>query len=83
MTSADRTWLDWPFFEERHRAFERELEAWAAKNIADDHGADVDGACRALVKKLGAGGWLAHAVAGKAYGGAGEAIDTRSLCIAR
>ncbi len=81
--AADRTWLDWPFFEERHRAFERDLEAWAAKNIHDDHGPDVDRACRALVRELGAGGWLAHAVAGKDFGGAGDAIDTRALCIAR
>ncbi len=81
--AADRTWLDWPFFEDRHRAFERDLEAWAAKTIADDHGADIDAECRSLVKALGAGGWLAHAVGGKAYGGAGDAIDTRALCIAR
>jgi acyl-CoA dehydrogenase len=81
--AADRSWLDWPFLEERHRAFERDLEAWAAKNIADDHGADIDAECRSLVKKLGAGGWLAHAVGGKAHGGAGDAIDTRALCIAR
>ena len=81
--ASDRTWLDWPFFEERHRALERDLEAWAAKNIGDDHGADVDAACRDLVKRLGSGGWLAHAVAGTAHGGAREAIDTRALCIAR
>ena len=81
--ASDRTWLDWPFFEERHRALERDLEGWAAKNIGDDHGADVDAACRNLVKRLGSGGWLAHAVAGTAHGGAREAIDTRAICIAR
>jgi acyl-CoA dehydrogenase len=81
--ASDRTWLDWPFFEERHRAFERDLEAWAVKNITDDHGADVDNSCRALVKQLGAAGWLAHAIGGKAYGGAHDAIDTRAICLAR
>jgi len=81
--TRDRTWLEWPFFEERHRALERDLDAWAAKNIGDHHGADIDDACRTLVKKLGAGGWLAHAVGGKACGGAHDAIDTRAVCIAR
>ena len=81
--AADRTWLDWPFFEGRHRAFERDIDAWAANNIRDPHGADVDSECRALVKALGAGGWLAHAVGGTAYGGAADTIDTRAICIAR
>ena len=81
--AADRTWLDWPFFEGRHRALERDIDAWGAKNIRDPHGTDVDGECRALVKALGAGGWLAHAVGGTAYGGASDTIDTRAICIAR
>ena len=29
------------------------------------------------------GGWLRHAVAGTAYGGAAEAIDTRAICLIR
>ena len=75
MASAmDKSWLTWPFFEERHRALERDIEAWAAKNLRDDHGEDVDAACRALVKALGAGGWLEHCV--------GE-IDTRAVCVIR
>ena len=56
--------LDWPFFEERHRQLAREIERWAAEHVHEDHGADVDAACRALVRSLGQGGWLAHAVAG-------------------
>jgi alkylation response protein AidB-like acyl-CoA dehydrogenase len=32
---------------------------------------------------LGAGGWLRHAVGGAAFGGAADAIDTRSICLAR
>ena len=43
----------------------------------------MDAECRALVKQLGADGWLAHAVGGKAWGGAAEAIDTRSICLLR
>ena len=72
---ADKTYLGWPFFEERHRTLERELDAWAAVNVADPHGSDVDAECRALVKKLGAGGWLQHAV--------GDSIDTRAICLLR
>ena len=33
--------------------------------------------------RSGAGGWLRHAVAGTAYGGAGEVLDTRALCLMR
>jgi alkylation response protein AidB-like acyl-CoA dehydrogenase len=75
--------LDWPFFEDRHRSFARALDDWARVHVPQDHAADVDAACRALVRDLGAGGWLANAVAGRANGGAGDAIDTRTICLAR
>ena len=75
--------LDWPFFEERHRSFARELDAWAHEHVPQDHAHDVDAACRSLVKALGAGGWLRHAVGGTAHGGAVDVIDTRSICLAR
>ena len=80
---SDTTYLDWPFFEDRHRALARELDAWATANILHDHGPDVDAECRALVKQLGAAGWLRHAVGGTAHGGAAETIDTRSICLLR
>ncbi|MEN9629055.1 MAG: hypothetical protein RJA10_2282, partial [Pseudomonadota bacterium] len=80
---SDTGYLDWPFFEDRHRALARELDAWAVANIPHDHGPDVDAECRALVRQLGAAGWLRHAVGGTAWGGAAEAIDTRSICLLR
>ena len=80
---SDTTYLDWPFFEDRHRTLARELDAWATANIPHNHGPDVDAECRALVKQLGAAGWLRHAVGGTAWGGAAEAIDTRSICLLR
>jgi alkylation response protein AidB-like acyl-CoA dehydrogenase len=80
---ADFSHLDWPFFDDRHRGFARELDAWATAHVPQDHGHDVDAECRALVRALGAGGWLRHAVAGTANGGAAEAIDTRAICLAR
>ncbi|SFE61663.1 acyl-CoA dehydrogenase family protein [Paracidovorax wautersii] len=76
---SDTRYLDWPFFEDRHRDLARSLDAWAAEHIADAHGRDVDEACRALVRRLGAAGWLRHAVAADA----GDAIDTRALCLIR
>ena len=80
---ADTRFLDWPFFEDRHRNLARELDAWAAQHIAQAHGTDVDAECRALVRSLGAAGWLAHAVGGRDWGGAADAIDTRAICLIR
>jgi acyl-CoA dehydrogenase len=80
---SDTRYLDWPFFEPRHAQMQRELEDWARAHVSQDAHADVDGLCRKLVAALGAGGWLRHAVAGTAYGGAGEVLDTRALCLMR
>ena len=80
---SDTRYLDWPFFESRHVELQRELDAWAREHVSQDAHADVDGECRALVAALGDGGWLAHAVGGTAYGGAGEVLDTRALCLIR
>jgi acyl-CoA dehydrogenase len=80
---ADTNYLNWPFLEPRHRDLALELDAWAVKNIHDDHGSDVDATCRALVAQLGEAGWLRHAVGGTAFGGENEAIDTRAICLIR
>jgi acyl-CoA dehydrogenase len=74
---ADTSYLDWPFFEARHRALASELQAWASAHVAGHHGEDVDQECRALVKALGDGGWLRHAVSQDG------AIDTRAICLIR
>ena len=77
---ADTTYLDWPFFDERHRTLARTLDAWAGDHIAHaGHAQDVDAECRALVRSLGDGGWLRHAVATQS----GEPIDTRAICLIR
>ncbi|MBK7059853.1 MAG: acyl-CoA dehydrogenase family protein [Rubrivivax sp.] len=75
--------LDWPFFDPPHRALAHELEAWAAQQLSHTHGPDVDAECRTLVRSLGAGGWLRHAVGGRTWGGAAETIDTRAICLLR
>ncbi|MBC7604225.1 MAG: acyl-CoA dehydrogenase family protein, partial [Ramlibacter sp.] len=78
---SDKHYLDWPFFETRHAELARNLDAWAAEHIPHDHGRNVDDECRALVKSLGAAGWLKHAVGGEF--GASDAIDTRAICLIR
>ncbi|WP_332876963.1 acyl-CoA dehydrogenase family protein [Massilia sp. S19_KUP03_FR1] len=75
--------LDWPFFDGRHGELVRALDTWARANLHDEHGPDVDLACRALVAQLGAAGWLRYAVGGSAYGGAFDVIDTRAICLVR
>ena len=75
--------LDWPFFDAPHRALAAELQAWSAQHLADVGHGDVDATCRHLVSALGTGGWLRHAVAGVADGGAAETIDTRAICLLR
>jgi acyl-CoA dehydrogenase len=78
--------LDWPFFDDRHRQLQRDVDGWASTHIAQAPGeddADIDKACRQLVRALGSAGWLRYAVAGVAHGGAGDVLDTRALCLIR
>jgi acyl-CoA dehydrogenase len=78
-----RDYLDWPFFEAHHRQLASELDQWASAHLLHTHENDVDRICRGLVRDLGAGGWLRHAVGGSSYGGAAETIDTRAICLIR
>jgi acyl-CoA dehydrogenase len=80
---SDKNYLAWPFLEPRHAALEQALDAWATQHIAGTHAADVDAACRHLVRQLGEGGWLRHAIGGTAYGGVSDSIDTRAICLIR
>jgi acyl-CoA dehydrogenase len=79
----DRNALNWPFFDDCHRQLAAEFRQWAAENLTRKHPQDVYLECRELVRKLGADGWLKHAVGGKAYGGASDHIDTRAICLIR
>jgi acyl-CoA dehydrogenase len=75
---GDRSYLGWPFFEERHRALAAKAEDWAAATIPGlvDH-ADVDGTCRRLVAALGAAGVLDYSAP------ADGRFDVRALCLLR
>src|SRR5712691_3927132 len=74
----DRSFLAWPFFEERHRALATKLEAFAENNLAPLE-TDIDMATRRLVWMLGGEGWLRHCVP-PPYG---DGIDVRTLCLIR
>jgi alkylation response protein AidB-like acyl-CoA dehydrogenase len=75
---ADKAYLAWPFFDGRHADLETALDRWAFDHVRDVHGTDVDADCRRLVRLLGEGGWLRHAIAGQS-----ESIDTRAICLIR
>ena len=83
--------LDWPFFAHAHRELHARLERWLADPASGlpqplpPHAprAELDAHCRGWVQALGHGGWLRHAVGGKAFGGESDALDTRTLCLLR
>ncbi|MFS4580416.1 acyl-CoA dehydrogenase family protein [Phaeobacter sp. C3_T13_0] len=75
---ADRTFLSWPFFEDRHRALAAELERWARDTLKKIDHSDTDATCRNLVAQLGEAGWTRHSGAMQ-----GEHLDVRTLCLIR
>ncbi|MEQ1648600.1 MAG: acyl-CoA dehydrogenase family protein [Hyphomicrobiaceae bacterium] len=78
---ADRSFLDWPFFEARHKALATALDAWAHDALgAVDH-ANTDHACRQIVRLLGDGGWLLHSAVDPDR--ADSVLDVRTLCLIR
>jgi acyl-CoA dehydrogenase len=81
---TDRSFLDWPFFEDRHRALAEGLDDWAERTLpsflADAE--DVDATCRRLVRGLGTGGWLRYCVPAE-FGGASQSLDVRSIALIR
>ena len=80
---ADRTYLGWPFFEDRHRQLAQHLGAYApALGVIAHAQTEVEDACRALVRRLGEEGVLRLCVP-RAYGGETPELDVRALCLAR
>jgi acyl-CoA dehydrogenase len=75
-----REHLDWPFFDDSHRALVEKLDAFAASGTlaAIDH-ADTDATCRSLVRELGKAGLLDAATGA----GGREPIDSRAVCLTR
>ncbi|HEY4594065.1 MAG TPA: acyl-CoA dehydrogenase family protein [Thermoanaerobaculia bacterium] len=78
---ADTSFLSWPFFADSHRDLARDFHSWCAREIEPLEGKedeDLDGTCREIVRRLGTGGWLRHAVAAE-----DRRLDVRSLCLIR
>ncbi len=77
----DRSFLDWPFFEDRHRAYAERLEAWAEGETGWDTHVDeagLDETCRDWLRRLATGGWTEHAVPAP-----DRPLDVRTLCLTR
>ena len=79
---SDQSFLDWPFFEERHKELAIELDTWAKENISEEHSEDVDTACRQLVQQLAKDKWLEYC-APEPQVKKKKPLDVRSLCLIR
>src|ERR1700751_5091722 len=80
---ADRSFLDWPFFDKSHRDLKNAVEDFATTAVPpliDHH--DSDASCRKLVAALGKRGLLRYAVTAP-HGGKADKFDGRSLCLIR
>jgi len=77
---ADKSYLNWPFFEARHRDLAASLDRWLNETPFPHHIAEgkVDAACAEFLAEMVEGGFVKHAVRrGK------EPLDVRSLCLIR
>ncbi len=77
---SDKSFLDWPFFDAKHRQLANDLDVWAAQNLYDIDHHNADAACQKLVKNLGNGGWLTHATVDA---DSDAPLDVRTLCLIR
>ncbi|PHP68916.1 acyl-CoA dehydrogenase [Zhengella mangrovi] len=78
---SDRSFLEWPFLDQKHRDLAAAIDAWSAANLQSvDHG-DTDAACRRLVAALGRDGWLKLTAIDPEDPQSG--LDVRSLCLMR
>ncbi len=82
----DTSFLNWPFFEERHKTMALDLDKWAAQEIAPLGDASepkdndqLDAKCADILAKLAGGNWLKLAVPEDNS----AKHDVRSICLAR
>jgi acyl-CoA dehydrogenase len=71
--------LDWPFFETKHRSLRETVERWALSQTDAPRHDNVDAACRAHVASLAAAGVLSWCVSSQSRG----VLDSRALCLIR
>ncbi|NIB40424.1 acyl-CoA dehydrogenase [Pseudomaricurvus alkylphenolicus] len=79
---VDKTYLNWPFLEDKHRQLANDIDTWAQANIdGEAHGdIDVDAECSKIVRQLAEAGFLKHCVALRDENGK---LDVRSMCLMR
>ncbi|MEX3009866.1 acyl-CoA dehydrogenase family protein [Hoeflea sp. TYP-13] len=78
---ADRSFLNWPFFDDGHREYYQQFDAWVKSNLVDIDHDDIDASCRRIATLLGEAGWL-EASAIDPHN-AGSTLDVRTLCLTR
>jgi len=78
---ADRSFLNWPFFNEEHAALYDRLDRWADRQLADLDHTDLDGCCRAIAARLGDGNWLLNTAVDP--DASDRPLDVRTLCLTR
>jgi len=78
---SDKTYLHWPFFEEKHRQLSQDLESWSAEHLANIDHSDTDELCKSLVSALGSAGWCRYS--GVDPIDSSSVLDVRSLCLIR
>ena len=76
---ADQSFLDWPFLTPAHKDHALGLDQWAGGLGPIDHH-DTDNACRSLVARMGADGWLKPSAVDPADP---KPLDVRTLCLTR
>ena len=76
---ADQSFLDWPFLTPAHKDHALGLDQWAGGLGPIDHH-DTDNACRSLVARMGADGWLKPSALDPADP---KPLDVRTLCLTR
>ena len=76
----DKSYLDWPFFDNQHRVLAESVELWASAYVDQIIEATngLDETCITLVRALGDAGICRHAVAED-----DTPFDVRSLCVIR
>ena len=76
----DKSYLDWPFFDNQHRVLEESVELWATAHVDRiiEAGDGLDDTCIKLVRALGDAGICRHAVAED-----DAPFDVRALCVIR
>ena len=80
----DKSYLDWPFFERRHRDLAARLWPWIGSELGSfATAANLEGRpARSIFERLGAAGWLAGCIPdAEAKGGGG--LDLRTACLVR